>query len=194
MVLWFVARGTGIVLVGQITLVTATGVLSFVRTRSTHWSPFAAKRLHRDLSVFSIVLLLVHVTASVLHRYGKIQIGLFDVLIPFSGIWEPFWVGLGSIAFDIMLVVSITSHARNRLRLSPGRWQMIHVLSYAAWTVGLAHGLGIGTDATTTWGLGVAALSVTIFAGCLNLRMRTSKVSTEQPRDRNALVYRRTRP
>ena len=169
--LWFVTRGTGVVLVGLITLSTAAGVLSTMRTRNTRWTRFATQSLHRSVSLFSVALLLVHVTSSVLHRYGKIQIGLLDVLIPFRGTWEPFWVGLGSIAFDLMLLVTITSHIRHRL--NHRQWRIIHLLSYATWMLGLAHGLGIGTDSTTSWAMTVTLLSVAVFVGCVKVRMDT---------------------
>ena len=49
----------------------------------------------------------------------------------------------------------LTSLVRGRLGYRSWRW--VHWLAYACWPIGLAHGLGIGTDRATIW---VFALTV----------------------------------
>ena len=68
---------------------------------------------------------------------------------------KTFWLGLGAVASDLLLALLLTSLLRSRLGYRPWRW--VHWLAYACWPVGLAHGLGIGTDRATLW---VFALTV----------------------------------
>jgi sulfoxide reductase heme-binding subunit YedZ len=78
-----------------------------------------------------------------------------DLLIPFAGAYRQFWLGLGTLAFDLLIIVLITS--LNRARLGLRTWRAIHWLSYFIWPIALAHALGTGTDATQLW-MGVLAI------------------------------------
>ena len=42
-------------------------------------------------------------------------ISLIDAIVPFAGSYRPFWLGLGAIAFDLLLAVTITSLLRRRI-------------------------------------------------------------------------------
>ena len=53
-------------------------------------------------------------------------------------------MGLGTVAFDLLLALVATSLLR--LRMKQGTWRAIHWLAYAMWPVALAHGIGAGTD------------------------------------------------
>ena len=86
--------------------------------------------------------------------------------MPFGATYRPLWLGLGTVAFDLVLVVVATSLLRARL---PHRaWRTVHVSAYACWVLSVVHGLGIGTDASSPWarttGL-VCVVSVGLAAG-----------------------------
>jgi hypothetical protein len=49
----------------------------------------------------------------------------------------------------------------------------VHLFSYPAWAVGVAHGLGIGTDSFTSWSLSISALSVGVVATFAVVRLVT---------------------
>ncbi len=80
-------------------------------------------------------------------------IGLLDAIVPFVGVYRPLWVGLGAIAFDLLLAVVITSLVRARVGYRA--WRGIHWLSYGAWPVAVLHGLGTGSDVRQTWMLAI---------------------------------------
>jgi DMSO/TMAO reductase YedYZ heme-binding membrane subunit len=65
-------------------------------------------------------------------------------VIPFTGSYRPLWLGLGSVAFDLLLAVTITSVVRDRVGHST--WRLAHWLAYAAWPVAVVHGFGTGSD------------------------------------------------
>jgi sulfoxide reductase heme-binding subunit YedZ len=145
--LWYLARGTGVVSLALLTATVLLGLTSVTRWRSARWPRFVTVSLHRNLSLLSVVFLVVHIGSSVLDTYTKIS--LTDAFIPFVGSYRPFWLGLGALAFDLILALIVTSLIRVRLGLRT--WRSVHWLAYAAWPVAVLHGLGTGTDASQRW-------------------------------------------
>ena len=78
---------------------------------------------------------------------------------------------MGAIASDLLLAVVITSLVRHRM--NHRRWRVIHLMGYVGWVLGVIHGLGIGTDAGTLWGMTISALSVGVVAAFGVLRVAT---------------------
>jgi DMSO/TMAO reductase YedYZ heme-binding membrane subunit len=96
------------------------------------------------------------VATSVLDTYAGI--GWWDAIVPFGSVYRPFWLGLGAVAFDLLLAVIVTSLLRGRIRYR--WWRAVHWLSYACWPLAIVHAWGTGTDAGGGW---VLALTI----GCL---------------------------
>ncbi|WP_088285720.1 ferric reductase-like transmembrane domain-containing protein [Kineosporia sp. A_224] len=168
--LWYLMRGTGVTLMLLFTLSTALGIFSTARAGNRFWPRFATQALHRNVSLISVALLVAHILTAVTHSF--VDIRWIDVLIPFIGPYEPLWVGLGTLATDLVIVVVATSLVRERL--SHRAWRAIHLTSYAAWVLGVVHGIGLGTDATTTpWGLGATVVSIGIVAASVVVRFAT---------------------
>ena len=103
-----------------------------------------------------LVFLAVHIASSVLDPYASIH--LIDALMPFAASYRPLWLGLGALAFDLLLALAITSVLRARLGLR--WWRGIHWLAYACWPIALVHALGTGSDVRASWFLWLAAASV----------------------------------
>src|SRR5579875_3889543 len=110
--------------------------------------------LHRNLSLLVMVFVAGHVLTTVLDSYTSI--GLTAAFIPFSSPYRGFWLGLGAIAFDLLLAVILTSLLRDRM--SYRAWRAVHWLSWASWPVALWHGLGTGTDSRVPWLLALYTL------------------------------------
>jgi len=77
------------------------------------------------------------------------SIGLTAAFVPFSSSYRGFWLGLGAIALDLLLAVTVTSLFRDRM--SYRVWRAVHWLSYAAWPIALLHGFGTGSDVKSGW-------------------------------------------
>lgn len=166
--LWYVNRGTGVVLVAVLTLSVSLGVLSTARASSPHWPRFATQSLHRNVSLLSLVLLVVHVASAVVDTF--VTITWIDAVVPFAGTYRRFWLGLGALGLDVMVVVTFTSLLRHRLP-APA-WRPVHLLSYLCWGVGIVHGIGIGTDVTTTtWAATATGVSVAVVALAASARL-----------------------
>ena len=80
---------------------------------------------------------------------GFAPIGLKDAVVPFTSPYRPFWLGLGAVAFDLLLALTATSLLRVRIGLRT--WRALHWLAYAAWPIALVHSLGTGSDARVGW-------------------------------------------
>lgn len=152
--LWYLTRGTGIVALLLLTAVVVLGVSGTARWRTERLPRFVVVGLHRNLSLLSIVFLVLHVLTTI--GDGFAPVGLKDAVVPFASPYRPVWLGLGTVAFDLLLALTVTSMLRGRVGLRT--WRAVHWLAYAAWPVALVHALGTGSDARVGWTALLAAV------------------------------------
>jgi methionine sulfoxide reductase heme-binding subunit len=158
--LWYATRATGLVALILLTASMALGLLSSVRFERPNWPRFVTLGLHRNLTLLALAFTVVHVLTTVLDSF--VSIPLPDAFIPFISSYRPIWVGLGAIAFDLMLALIVTSLLRTRIGLRS--WRLVHWTSYLCWPVAVLHGLGTGTDTPTTWVLVLTVCCVLVIA------------------------------
>lgn len=151
--LWYAARGTGTVCLLLLTLTVALGIAARSGRGVAGLPGFAVGAVHRGASLLAITLLAVHVGTLLLDPYAQLTVP--DVIVPFGAGYRPVWVGLGTVAADLLLAVMLTSLLRRRL--GARAWRAVHWAGYAIWPLALAHGLASGTDAATPWLRAVAA-------------------------------------
>jgi DMSO/TMAO reductase YedYZ heme-binding membrane subunit len=165
--LWYLNRGSGVALLLVLTLTLTLGILSARAGRARLVPRFVGQQLHRNLGVLALVLVVGHVATAVADTY--VDIRWWQALSPVGASYKPLWLGLGSIAFDVMLVVVLTSLLRERL--GQRAWHAIHLLGYLAWPFALVHSVGIGTDATTSWGrqIGLGCLAAVALAAVVRM-------------------------
>jgi sulfoxide reductase heme-binding subunit YedZ len=164
---WYFTRGTGFVALLLLTAVMVLGILGPLRVSSPRWPRFAVETLHRDLSLLAILVIVAHVITTVLDGYAPI--GLIDAVIPFHSSYRTLWLGLGTVAFDLMLALVITSLLRRRVGLRS--WRLIHWLAYASWPIAVLHGLGTGSDAGAWWSVVITAACVVSVAAAGMVRI-----------------------
>jgi methionine sulfoxide reductase heme-binding subunit len=128
---------------------------------------FVIDAVHRNISLLALAFLTVHITTAVLDVFAPIR--LIDAVIPFTSAYRPLWLGLGTLASDLLIAVAITSILRRRLGY--GAWRATHWLAYASWPIAVVHGLGTGSDAKTTWMLALTAASVVVVLGAVAVRV-----------------------
>lgn len=159
---WYFARGTGVVSLLLLTVSIALGVLNVSRWRSERWPAFVITGLHRNLTLVALAFVGVHVLTNVADGYASIR--LVDAVVPFASAYRPFWLGLGAVAFDLLVALIVTSLLRQRIGYR--RWKATHWFAYAAWPVALVHGLGAGTDTRAGWmvGLTLGCIGVVLVA------------------------------
>jgi predicted ferric reductase len=166
--LWYATRGAGIVSQLMLTAVVCLGILTVVRWQRPGWPRFLTAGLHANVALLSVVFLVIHVVTAVVDPFTALGFGV--AVVPFTGSYRPFWVGLGVVSMDLMAAIVVTSLLR--ARLGHRAWRSVHWLAYGAWPLALLHSVGSGTDAGAPWGLALNGLCVAAVAGALAWRIR----------------------
>ena len=96
------------------------------------------------------------------------QIDLLDVVLPFRSQYAPFWIGLGTLALDLLVVLVVTALLRHRM--SPRVFRAVHLATYALWPVAFAHALGSGTDVGHGWMIAICAVCALTVLGAVVAR------------------------
>lgn len=187
-VLWYASRATGAVALVLFTVVMVFGILTAARKGSGYLPRVAVLRLHRTLSITSMAFLAIHIVTAIADGYVKLN--YWDVLIPFVAGWDPLWVGLGTIAVDLLLAIGITSLLRRHL--SALAWKAVHRSSYAMWPIALVHGFGIsGGDGTGTWMIITDIVCITMVVMALTVRLLPDRHPDTLARRAAGLVHPR---
>jgi len=161
---WYLTRSTGAVALLLLTLAVALGVADVQRWSSPRWPRFVVDGLHRSISLLALVFLVLHILTAVLDTFAPIS--PLAAFVPFVSSYRPFWLGLGAVAFDLLLAVILTSLLR--ARVGARVWRAAHWLVYACWPVALLHALGTGSDVRSDWLLVLSAVCLAVvFAAVL---------------------------
>src|SRR5215470_2711631 len=135
--LWLVSRASGLVLLVLFSIVMVLGVATRTGATAGRWPRFAVAELHRNLSMFAVALLVLHVATAVLDPF--VSIGALAAVLPFTSHYETVALGAGTLAVDLGGAVLITSLLRTRLGLRA--WRAVHYLAYLAWPVAFVHAI-----------------------------------------------------
>jgi predicted ferric reductase len=153
---WYLTRASGAVALVLLTVTVVIGIAAIGRLRAPGLPRFVIDGLHRTASLLAMAFLVVHIVTSVLDSF--VSISLLDAVIPFRGSYRPLWLGLGAVAFDLLLAITITSLLR--VRIGHGVWRTIHWLAYLSWPVAVLHGFGTGSDVRQTWMLAIDVVCI----------------------------------
>jgi sulfoxide reductase heme-binding subunit YedZ len=166
--LWYLNRSTGLVVLALLTITTLLGVLSTGQGRRL-LPRFVGQALHRNLALWSVVLLVLHVTTAVVDSY--VDIRWWQAVVPWAGAsYLPLWLGLGTLSLDLIVLVCVTSLVRARMRHRT--WRLVHLMAYGAWGIAVGHGLGIGTDLRQAgWERSAVYAAVALVAGVALIRL-----------------------
>jgi hypothetical protein len=159
--LWYATRATGLAALVLLTASVVLGVLTSVRFARPAWPRFVTVALHRNVSLLAVTFTGLHVVTTVTDPYASISV--VSAVVPFTSPYRRIWLGLGAVAFDLLLAVLITSLLRVRVGLRA--WRLVHWAGYLCWPVALIHAVGAGTDGAARWVLaGLAACAVAVAA------------------------------
>jgi methionine sulfoxide reductase heme-binding subunit len=164
--LWFITRSSALVAFGLLTIALLLGLLTTGRTAGS--APrFVTQALHRNATLLALVFVVVHIGSTALDGY--VPVGWAAAVVPFTSGYRATWVAAGTVAFDLAILLTVTSLLRARIGLR--LWRAIHWLAYALWPLILVHYLGAGTDARAGWGRWLAILSAVTVAGAVAARV-----------------------
>ncbi len=164
---WYLTRSSGAVALVLLTLALVLGIVDVRRWSTDAWPRFVVDSLHRSVSLLALAFLGLHILTAVLDSFAPIS--LVNAVIPFTGSYRPFWLGLGALSFDLMLAVILTSLLRKRM--GHGAWRTTHWLSYGSWPIALLHGFGTGSDVKSTWMLAIGIGCLVAAVGAVLVRI-----------------------
>ena len=139
--LWYLSRATGVASMALLTVTFILGMATAGRRSPSADRATVVMALHRWLSLGMVAFLTAHVATAIAETY--VSIDLVSALVPFTSGYATFWVGLGTLAVDLLVAIVVTSWLRHRL---PERaWRTVHWASYLLWPIALIHGFMLGT-------------------------------------------------
>ncbi len=163
---WYLTRSTGWVSLLLLTVAVVLGIIEVSRWSTPGWPRFVVHGLHRYVSLLVLVFLILHILTATLDSFATIS--LLDAVVPFVGSYRPIWLGLGAVAFDLLLALVITSLIRQRIGYRA--WRIVHWVAYACWPIALMHSLGTGSDVKSIWSIALTALCVLAVIAAVGVR------------------------
>ena len=121
---------------------------------------------------------IIHIVTEILAQRSH----AIDAVVPFLSPYRTFYIGLGTIASDLIVLLVVTSIVRKRFTAHglAWRWRAIHYSSYAAFVFGVLHGLlgGRAAKPYVDWSYGfaiaVTALGLAVRFLAISLRPKES--------------------
>ncbi len=165
-ILWFAARGFGVVSLLLSTAVVCLGFMIVIRWSRPTWPRFLTAEFHRRLALLSIVFIGLHVATAVFDPFTSL--GFVAAVVPLASSYRPVAVAAGVISVDLTIAVIVTSLLRERL--GHRVWRGVHWLAYGAWPLAVAHSLTAGSDAFAPWMLALTGMCVLAVIGSLAWR------------------------
>lgn len=165
---WEMIRITGLLSLGLLTVSVVLGILGPAVRRPT--GRLTSVSVHLTAAVGGTVLVIAHVVLAILDSW--VTVPAVAAFVPFASPWQPLWVGLGTIAFDLMLVIAVTSALRQQ---APAIWWRAHVVAYPVWVLVWIHALTIGTDRGTSVMVATAAVSGALVAAAAVIRLMSPR-------------------
>ena len=175
------------------------GLVATDRILMTPGHRVMAQAMHRAVSFGALAFLVIHIVTEILAQRAHV----IDAFIPFLSPYRTFYIGLGTIASDLILLIIVTSIVRKRFTAhgKAWRWRAIHYSSYLAFVFGVLHGLLGGRAAKPyvdwSYGFAIALTALALVVRFLAISLRSKdRVSAPTGADRVAggLGYSRTSP
>lgn len=187
----FLLYYSGVFALVALSAAVAAGLLATDRTMLTADRRIFAQALHRTTSLIGVAALANHIMLEVLAHRASVT----DGLVPFMAARSTFYMGLGTIASDLFVIIIVTGVLRRRFSKGARRWgwRAVHVTAYAAWPMAVLHGLLAGRSARpyVDWSYGgclaAVALALTFrYVVALRGRNAPGPVGPHRPRPATA--------
>ena len=150
---------SGVLALVALTAAVGAGVVATDRVVMTPASRVVAQAVHRAVSFAALAFLVTHIVLEIFAHRSDI----IDAFVPFLAHGRTFYIGLGTIASDLVVLLIATGIARGRFAAKwPWTWRAIHATAYLAWPLAIAHGLLAGRTAKpyVDWSYGACLAAV----------------------------------
>jgi len=179
---WYAARAAGVIAYLLLSFVVVLGTTMARKATLQRWPQFALEEVHRFAGLLVGAFVTIHIVAIAIDSWLPFSVA--SIAIPLLSLYRPVWVALGIVAAELLLALAVSNHYRRRL---PYRfWRRAHYLNFAVWTAATVHGVGSGTDRSSTWLL--ALYSVAVAAVAIATTVRLLRGRTRISRSAGAVV------
>jgi hypothetical protein len=152
---------SGVFALVALTAAVGVGILATDRIVMAAGSRVVAQAVHRAVSFAALAFLATHIALEILAHSSRV----IDAFVPFLAHARTFYVGMGTGASDLVVLIVVTGIARGRfVGRRPWTWRAIHASAYLAWPMSIAHGLLAGRTAKpyVDWSYGVCLAVVAL--------------------------------
>jgi hypothetical protein len=143
-----------------LTAAVGVGLLASDRIVMTPSGRIIAQAVHRAVSFGAVGFLLIHIVTEIIA--GRSQAA--DAVLPFLDHGRTLYLGLGTIASDLFVLILVTGILRARFATvrPTWAWRALHSAAYLAWIMGIVHGLLAGRTAKpyVDWSYGACVAAV----------------------------------
>ena len=160
----FLLYYAGVFALISLTAAVGIGLVATDRIIMSPASRVTAQAVHRAVSFGAVSFLAIHIASEILARRSH----AVDAVLPFLDHRRTFYLGLGTVASDLLVLIAVTGILRRRFAETspPWVWRLLHALAYVAWPMGIWHGLLSGRQSKpyVDWSYGalVAAVGVAL--------------------------------
>jgi hypothetical protein len=152
----------GVFALVALTASVAAGLAAADRVIMTAGGRIAAQAAHRAASFAAVAFLAVHITVEVLAGRSRAA----DAVVPFLDHGRTFYLGLGTVASDLLVLIMVTGLLRGRFAaVRPAwLWRALHAVAYLCWPLAIVHGLLAGRTAKpyVDWSYGACVALVAL--------------------------------
>jgi sulfoxide reductase heme-binding subunit YedZ len=144
---WLASRASGIVALVLITASVGLGLTMATKVvKAPGVKPMLVK-LHEHTALAGLIVIAVH--AITLLGDAFLNPGVKGLLVPFTMDHKPAFTGLGIVAAYLAIGLGLSFYARRRIGVK--RWRQAHRATVIVYLLAVAHTLGAGTDAGSSW-------------------------------------------
>jgi sulfoxide reductase heme-binding subunit YedZ len=144
---WLASRASGIVALALVTISVGLGLTMAGRWARKPGLPRVLTAIHEQTAVSALGAIAVH--GVTLLGDPWLNPGPTGISVPFAISYRPLWTGMGIIAGYLGALLGLTFYIRRRI--GPRLWRQAHRLTIIVYALAVAHTLGAGTDASTSW-------------------------------------------
>lgn len=181
---WHLVRSSG--MVSYMLLLASTVWGLFISSQFVKdWSPgVVSVTLHSTVSWLALLLGLGHALLLMFDDYFTYTLG--NILIPFTGPYRPLLVGLGSLSFWLIVIISLSFPLKKRI--GHKAWKLLHYVSYVAFGMVTIHGLFAGTDGGLLGFRVLVGMGIVMVVFLLGFRLSKDQITTSPKKASRSIV------
>lgn len=156
-----------------LTVALVLGIAATERSFFSAGTRVRAQIAHRAVALTAVGFLLVHILLETISA----RAALIAAVLPFTDARSRLYLGLGTVASDLVIALIATSLARMRYAGSrhPQLWRAVHRSIYVAWPLAILHGMLMrGGPVWAAWTYGICAGLVAVAL--------TTRIRLQEPR------------